>query len=432
MKNLEVSMNEIICPHCKKVFKVDEAGYADILKQVRDHQFEEELETRLALAEKEKDSAVKLAEANIRNALQKDLAEKDKELVELRAKNEHELSEQIASKELELSALKSIIEKAEVERKLSVTEAVNKIEKERDELANALKNKDTEKQLLEKTLTEKYSTEIKAKEEIIKLKDEEIAFRKDMKLKLSTKMIGETLEQHCETEFNKLRATAFQKAYFEKDNNSKSGSKGDYIYRETDEGGNEIISIMFEMKNEGDETATKKRNEDFFKELDKDRTEKKCEFAVLVSLLEAESELYNSGIVDVSHKHQKMYVVRPQFFIPIITLLRNAAMNSMKYKEELATVKNQNIDISNFEDNINKFKEGFAKNYELASKKFKTAIEEIDKTIDHLQKTKDALLSSENNLRLANNKAEDLTIKKLTRGNPTMTAKFGMSSDKNE
>ena len=253
-----------------------------------------------------------------------------------------------------------------------------------------------------------------------------------MKLKLSTKMIGESLEQHCEVEFNKLRATGFQNAYFEKDNDSRSGSKGDYIYRETDDAGNEIISIMFEMKNEGDETSTKKKNEDFLKELDKDRTEKKCEYAVLVSLLEAENELYNSGIVDVSHKYPKMYIVRPQFFIPIITLLRNAAMNSMKYKAELAMIRNQNIDISNFEEKINAFKEGFARNYELASRKFKTAIEEIDKTIDHLQKTKDALLSSENNLRLANNKAEDLTIKKLTQGNPTMKAKFEGLSDKTE
>ena len=273
---------------------------------------------------------------------------------------------------------------------------------------------------------------IKTKDEIIKMKDEEIALRKDMKLKLSTKMIGETLEQHCEIEFNRLRATAFQKAYFEKDNDSRSGSKGDYIYREHDDQGTEIISIMFEMKNEGDETATKKRNEDFFKELDKDRVEKKCEYAVLVSLLEAESELYNAGIVDVSHKHEKMYVIRPQFFIPMITLLRNAAMNSMKAKAELAIVKSQNIDITNFENNINGFKEKFAKNYELASRQFKTAIDEIDKTMDHLQKTKDALLSSVNNLRLANNKAEDLTIKKLTRGNPTMTAKFDELNNKEE
>jgi hypothetical protein len=291
-------------------------------------------------------------------------------------------------------------------------------------LANVVKVKDTERQLLEKSINGKYLSELKEKDAIIKHKDEEIALRKDMKLKLSTKMIGETLEQHCETEFNKLRATVFQRAYFEKDNDTKSGSKVDFTYRETDEIGNEIISIMFEMKNEGDETATKKRNEDFLKELDKDRTEKKCEYAVFVSLLETECAYYNSGIVDVSHKYSKMYVVRPQFFIPIITLLRNAAMNSLQYKAELALVKNQNIDITNFEERINTFKEGFARNYDLASRKFKTAIEEIDKTIDHFQKTIDALLSSDNNLRLANQKAEDLTIKKLTHGNPTMKAKF--------
>jgi hypothetical protein len=423
-------MNEIVCPHCKKVFKVDEAGFADILKQVRDHQFKEELNQRLNLAEKEKESAVKLAEANLRNLLQENLAKKDNEIIELKAKNERELSEQLAKKTSEIAEMRLKIESAEMEKKLSVTEAIQKIEKERDELANNLKNKETEKQLLEKTLNEKYSAELRTKDDIIKLKDEEIALRKDMKLKLSTKMIGETLEQHCETEFNKLRATAFPKAYFEKDNDSKTGSKGDFIYKEFDDLGNEIISIMFEMKNEGDETTTKKKNEDFFKELDKDRTEKKCEYAVLVSLLEVESELYNSGIVDVSHKFPKMYVVRPQFFIPIITLLRNAAMNSMKYKAELTLIKNQNVDITNFEENINKFKEGFARNYELASRKFKTAIEEIDKTIDHLQKTKEALLSSENNLRLANDKADDLTVKKLTRGNPTMIAKFEELSKK--
>jgi hypothetical protein len=417
-------MNEIICPNCKKAFKVDEAGFADILKQVRDHQFEEELLSRLVLAEKEKESAVKLAEANLRNSLQEQLAKKDKELTELKAQIDAELSQKLTQKETELLQLKAKLDNIEVEKKLAVTEATQKVEKERDELANAVKLKDTEKELLEKSLSEKYLAALKEKDAIIKHKDEEIALRKDMKLKLSTKMIGETLEQHCETEFNKLRATAFQRAYFEKDNDSKSGSKGDFIYRETDEAGNEIISIMFEMKNEGDETATKKRNDDFLKELDKDRTEKKCEYAILVSLLEADSEYYNSGIVDVSHKFSKMYVVRPQFFIPIITLLRNAAMNSLQYKAELALVKNQNIDITNFEEKINTFKEGFARNYELASRKFKTAIEEIDKTIDHLQKTKDALLSSDNNLRLANQKAEDLTIKKLTHGNPTMKAKF--------
>jgi hypothetical protein len=417
-------MREIICPNCKKAFKVDEAGFADILKQVRDHQFEEELVSRLTIAEKEKENAVKLAEANLRYSLQEQLANKDIELTELKAQKDAELSQKLTQKETELLQLRAKLDNIEVEKKLAVTEATQKVEKERDELANAVKLKDTEKELLEKSLSEKYLAALKEKDAIIKHKDEEIALRKDMKLKLSTKMIGETLEQHCETEFNKLRATAFQRAYFEKDNDSKSGSKGDYIYRETDESGNEIISIMFEMKNEGDETATKKRNEDFLKELDKDRTEKKCEYAVLVSLLEADSEYYNSGIVDVSHKYRKMYVVRPQFFIPIITLLRNAAMNSLQYKAELALVKNQNIDITNFEEKINTFKEGFARNYELASRKFKTAIEEIDKTIDHLQKTKDALLSSDNNLRLANQKAEDLTIKKLTHGNPTMKAKF--------
>jgi hypothetical protein len=374
-------------------------------------------------------NAIKLAEANLKNSFQENLANKDIEIARLKAKSELDLAEKLAKKETDIAELKAKIDKADIDKTLTVTEAVNKIEKERDLLANDLKNKETEKLLLEKSLNEKFSADLKTKDDIIKLKDEEIALRKDMKLKLSTKMIGETLEQHCETEFNKIRATAFQQAYFEKDNDSKTGSKGDYIYKEFDDAGNEIISIMFEMKNEGDETATKKRNEDFLKELDKDRSEKKCEYAVMVSLLEAESELYNSGIVDVSHRFPKMYVVRPQFFIPIITLLRNAAMNSLKYKAELALVKNQNIDITNFEDNINKFKEGFARNYELASRRFKTAIDEIDKTIDHLQKTKAALLSSEDNLRLANNKAEDLTIKKLTRGNPTMTAKFDELAD---
>ena len=403
-------MNDIICPNCKRVFKVDEAGFADILKQVRDHQFEEELRKRLDLAENEKINAVRLAEANLKNSLQENLTKKDKEIIELKA----------------------TIQNAEIGKKLSVAEAIKAIEKERDDLANDVRNKEMEKQLLEKSLKEKYSSELKTKDDIIKLKDEEIALRKDLKLKLSTKMIGQSLEQHCEVEFNRLRATGFQNAYFEKDNDSRSGSKGDYIYRETDDAGNEIISIMFEMKNEGDETSTKKKNEDFLRELDKDRTEKKCEYAVLVSLLEAENELYNSGIVDVSHKYPRMYVVRPQFFIPIITLLRNAAMNTMKYKAELAMIRNQNIDITNFEEKINTFKEGFARNYELASRKFKNAIDEIDKTISHLQKVKEELLSSENNLRLANDKAEDITIKKLTQGNPTMKEKFEGLSGKDK
>lgn len=417
-------MNEIICPNCQKEFKVDEAGFADIVKQVRDHQFEEEILNRLALAEKEKESAVKLAEANIKNTLQEQLTKKDQELADLKAKKEIELSQKISQKENELIQLQAKIDNAEVEKKLAINEATKTIEKERDDLAYSVKIKDTEKELLEKSLTEQYSAELKEKDAIIKHKDEEIALRKDMKLKLSTKMIGETLEQHCETEFNKLRATAFQKAYFEKDNDSKSGSKGDFIYRESDDAGNEIISIMFEMKNEGDDTSTKKRNEDFFKELDRDRTEKTCEYAVLVSLLEADSEYYNSGIVDVSHKYPKMYVVRPQFFIPIITLLRNAAMNSLQYKTELALVKNQNTDITNFEDKLNKFREGFSKNYLSAQSHFQEAIKKIDASIAVMQKVKEELTTSENQLRLANDKAEDLTIKKLTHGNPTMKAKF--------
>lgn len=415
-------MNEIICPHCEKAFKVDEAGFADILKQVHDAEFERELHERVEMLEKEKETAVKLAEANIKNILQADLAKKDRDLAELKAEKERELLEILAKKETEIADMKSKIESAEIQKKLAISEAVNPVEKERDDFKIKLQGKEHEMQLREVSLKDKYENELKSKDEIIER-------YKDLKLKLSTKMVGETLEQHCEIEFNKLRAIAFPHAYFEKDNDSKTGSKGDYIYRETDEAGNEIISIMFEMKNEGDETATKHRNEDFLRELDKDRTEKKCEYAVLVSLLEAENELYNAGIVDVFHKYPKMYVVRPQFFIPMITLLRNAAMNSLQYKAELALVKNQNVDITNFEENINKFKDGFARTYDLASRKFKTAIEEIDKTIDHLQKTKDALLSSENNLRLANNKAEDLTIKRLTRGNPTMTTKFAELSE---
>ena len=411
-------MNEIICPNCKKAFKVDEAGFADILKQVRNHQFEEELEKRLKLADNEKESAVKLAEANLKSLLQEDLNKKDKELLE-----------KLAAKEVEIAQIKSKLDSAELERKLSVTEAVQKIEKERDDLANNLKHKETETLLLEKSLNENFAIQLKTKDDIIKIKDEEIAFRVDLKQKLSTKMVGESLEQHCEIEFNKLRSSAFQNAYFEKDNDSKSGSKGDFIFKENDVHGNEIISIMFEMKNEADATIAKKRNDEFFKELDKDRNEKKCEYAVLVSTLESDNELYNMGIVDVSHKFQKMYVVRPQFFIPIITLLRNASMNSMQYKAELSLIKNQNIDITNFEDKMNSFKEGFARNYELASRKFDEAIAGIDKTIKELEKTKAALMSSESNLRLANNKADELTIKKLTQGNPTMKAKFDELAD---
>ena len=422
-------MNDIICPHCKKVFKVDEAGFADILKQVRDHVFDKELHERLELAEKEKENAVKLAESNLKNTLQEELTKKDKELAELRAENDRNLAEKLAKKESELAEIKSKLDKADVEKKLSVTEAVKNIEKERDALAGEIKAKETEKQLLEKSLQEKYLAELKTKDDIIKMKDDEIVLRKDMKLKLSTKMVGETLEQHCEIEFNKLRATAFQNAYFEKDNDSTSGSKGDYIYRETDGSGNEIISIMFEMKNEGDETAAKKRNEDFLRELDKDRTEKKCEYAVLVSLLEAENELYNTGIVDVSHKHPKMYVVRPQFFIPIITLLRNAAMNSLRYKAELALVKSQNIDITSFENELQLFQDGFMKNVKDSSSKFQEAMDGIDATIKKLEGVKEALRLSNKHLLTAGNKVETVSVKRLTKNNPTMAAKFAELSD---
>ena len=402
-------MKEIICPSCKKTFEIDQAGFSDIVKQVRDDQFDKELKILVGQAEKEKENAVKIAEADLRKITQDEIAKKDREIIELQAKSNN----------------------TELEKKISISEAIKSIEKERDDLANNVKIAALEKQNLENSLRQQFSTELKTRDEIIQYKDDEIARVKDMKLKLSTKMLGESLEQYCEIEFNKIRSTAFQNAYFEKDNDSSSGSKGDFIYREFDDADNEIISIMFEMKNEADQTAAKKKNEDFFKELDKDRTEKKCEFAVLVSVLEDESDLYN-GITDVSYKYPKMYVVRPQFFIPIITLLRNAAMSSLKYKAELALVKNQSIDITNFENSINEFKAGFAKNYDLASRQFNTAINEIDKTIDHLQKTKEALLSSVNNLRLANNKSDDLTIKKLTKGNPTMTAKFDDLSNKSE
>jgi hypothetical protein len=390
-----IVMHEIICPHCKKAFKIDEAGYADILKQVRDKEFDKALHEQLELAEKEKKTAIELAEVKVTGELEKKSAKKDAEIDRLKA---------------ELKA-------TEVAKQLAVKEAVSSVEKERDDFARNLEVKEIEQKLVESSLKETHSTELKSK-------DEQIAYYKDLKTRQSTKMVGESLEQHCEIEFNKIRATAFPKAYFEKDNDIRSGSKGDFIFRDSDDSGTEFISVMFEMKNESDETATKKKNEDFLKELDKDRTEKGCEYAVLVSLLEPDSELYNGGIVDVSYRYPKMYVIRPQFFIPIITLLRNAALNSLAYKAELTRVREQNMDITNFESELEAFKNGFAQNYGLVSKKFKTAIDEIDKTIDHLQKSKEALLGSENNLRLANNKADDLTIKKLTRGNPTMAAKF--------
>ena len=406
-------MNDIICPNCKKAFKVDEAGFADILKQVRDQQFETEIKQRLEVAEKDKNNAVQIAEAKLKNELQLEFSKKEQEIQSLKS-----------STDLELAKIKSQMAIAEAEKKTAVLEATSLIKKERDKLVYELSNKETEKLLLEKSINEAFSEKMKLKEEALKMKDDEIERLRDFKQKLSTKMVGETLEQHCEIEFNRIRATAFQGAYFEKDNDISGGTKGDYIYREPDPNGNELVSIMFEMKNEGDETSTKKKNEDFFAKLNKDRNDKNCEYAVLVSMLEGDNELYNSGILDVSYKYPKMYVIRPQFFITIITLLRNAAKNSLQYKNELSLMRNQSIDVTNFENKINSFKEGFSKNYELASRKFETAIDEIDKTINHLNKTKEALLSSVNNLRLANNKAEELTIKRLTHANPTMRAKF--------
>ncbi|MEO5917326.1 MAG: DUF2130 domain-containing protein [Luteolibacter sp.] len=526
-------MHEIICPHCGKAFKIDEAGYADIVKQVRNSEFEKQLHERLELAEQDKRNAVELAETKVASELQKVAVAKDTEIQELKsrldagevarklavtealsavekerdalaneleqakhdkqaaaklaevtlgnelqkaaatkdaevqgltakleagevarklavtealssvekerdalanelekAKHErqaaaklaevmlgNELQKAAATKDAEVQGLQAKLDAIEVAKKLAITEAVNVVERERDDLKSGLARAELEKQLAEKSLKDKYETQIKDR-------DDAIERLRDMKARLSTKMVGETLEQHCETEFNRIRATAFPKSYFEKDNDARTGSKGDYIFRDSDEAGTEIVSIMFEMKNESDLTATKKKNEDFLKEIDKDRTEKGCEYAVLVSMLEPDSELYNIGIVDVSHRYPKMYVVRPQFFIPIITLLRNAAMNSLKYKSELALVKAQNIDITNFETELETFKTGFAKNYDLASRRFQTAIDEIDKSIDHLQKTKEALLGTDRNLRLANDKAQDVTIKKLNRGNPTMAAKF--------
>ena len=457
-------MHEIKCPHCGEVFTIDEAGYADIVKQVRDSEFEQQLHERLELAEQDKQKAVELAETKAASESYKAAAAKDTEIQELKSKldaggvaqklavtealsvvekerdtlaNEleqakqekqaavelaeaklvNELQRAATPKDAEIQELKSKLDSREVAQKLAVTEAVSVVEKERDEMKSGLARVELEKQLAEKSLKDKYETQIKDREE-------QIERLRDLKAKLSTKMVGETLEQHCEIEFNRIRATAFPRAYFEKDNDARTGSKGDYIFRDTDEAGTEIVSIMFEMKNENDGTATKQKNEDFLKELDKDRAEKGCEYAVLVSLLEPDSELYNTGIVDVSHRYPKMYVIRPQFFIQIIALLRNAAMNSLKYKTELALVKAQNIDITDFEKELESFKTGFARNFDLASRRFETAIDEIDKSIDHLQKTKEALLGTNRNLRLANDKAQDVTIKKLTRGNPTMADKF--------
>jgi len=403
-------VNEIKCPHCGKVFQVDETGFASIIRQVRDHEFDKELSARLHTAEE-------LARSQAENRFKDDLATKETEISTLKTR----ATTAISKKDTEIAELKAKIQASESDKQLAINQAVTKVEKERDELKNELRIKDTEKQLLETSLKEKYTSELRSKDEII-------AYYKDMKAKMSTKMIGESLEQHCETEFNKLRPAAFPRAYFEKDNavSKTSGSKGDYIYRETDENDNEIISIMFEMKNENETTATKHKNEHFFKELDKDRQEKHCEYAVLVSMLESDSELYNEGIVDVSFQSgfPKMYVIRPQFFIPLITILRNATMNAMQYKSELALVRAQNIDITDFEERIDKWKGSFAINSDRASKNFNKAIKEIEDSIKKLENTRDALIQTVKNFETANKKLDDLTIKRLTRGNPTMAAKF--------
>ena len=421
-------MNEIICPNCQRAFKIDEAGYADILKQVRNHEFEEELNKRESFLTKEKEDAVSLAEERIKNTFQKTLSEKDQAIQTLEADKQRELLAIQTKKDIELAELKAKLQAFETEKALAVAEALSNVQRERDQLESSLINernlKESEIKALEASLKMQLTEAINVKDAEIKSKEQLIEQYKDMKIRLSTKMLGETLEKHCEVQFNQVRSMAFPTAYFEKDNDSSAGSKGDYIYRENDADGNEIISIMFEMKNESDETNAKKKNEDFFKKLDEDRDKKKCEYAILVSMLEADNELYNGGIVDVSYRYPKMYVIRPQFFIPIITLLRNAALNSLKYKAELNKIKNQHIDITNFENKINDFKSGFDFNRKQAVSKFETAIEAIDKSIKHLTLVKDNLLGSINQMRLASDKLDDLTIKKLTRGNPTMTDKF--------
>ena len=402
-------MQEIKCPNCGTVFQVDESEYAQILRQVRDEEFKKELEYRAKDLEEKKNTDVQLVRM-----------EQEKKLGEIITSKASELAE----KERTIEQLRMQIAGEKTERELAVSKAVQQKEKELSEkqteitrLKGEISNTEAQSKLREQSMKTQY-------EDRLKLKDEQIEYYKDFKARQSTKMVGESLEQHCLNQFNSIRMTAFPNAYFEKDNDARSGSKGDFIFREAGADGTEFISIMFEMKNEMDETATKHKNEDFFKELDKDRRQKNCEYAVLVSLLEIDNELYNNGIVDVSYKYEKMYVIRPQFFIPMITLLRNAALNSLQYKQELQVVKNQQIDILHFEENMNAFKEGFARNYRIASDRFKTAIDEIDKTITHLQKTKDALLSSENNLRLANNKADDLSIKKLTKNAPAVREMF--------
>ena len=428
-------MNEIKCPNCGTIFKIDETEYDSIVKQIRDKEFEKEISLREQEHTKDKESAIKLAEAHLREELTKQVTERDLEITNLKnelktkeeqtqSKLEQEYKDELNKKDLEISELKNKIKLQESKNELEIQKAITEKDKRISDLSSELVVKSKEFELKQNSIKDSYESKLKDK-------DEQIAYYRDFKAKQSTKMIGESLEQHCSIEFNRLRPL-FKNAYFDKDNDARTGSKGDFIFRDFDDEGNEIVSIMFEMKNEADTTATKHKNEDFFKELDKDRKEKKCEYAVLVSLLESDNDYYNVGIVDVSHFYDKMYVIRPQFFIPLITLIRNLANKSLEYKKELEIIKNQNIDITHFEENINAFKEGFGRNYRLASERFAKAIEEIDKTIDHLQKTKEHLLKTDDNLRLANNKAEDLSIKKLAHNNPTVTKMFEELKSKQE
>lgn len=428
-------MNEIKCPNCGTIFKIDETEYDSIVKQIRDKEFEKEISLREQEHTKDKESAIKLAEAHLREELTKQVTERDLEITNLKnelktkeeqtqSKVEKEYKDELNKKDLEISELKNKIKLQESKNELEIQKAITEKDKRISDLSSELVVKSKEFELKQNSIKDSYESKLKDK-------DEQIAYYRDFKAKQSTKMIGESLEQHCSIEFNRLRPL-FKNAYFDKDNDARTGSKGDFIFRDYDDEGNEIVSIMFEMKNEADTTATKHKNEDFFKELDKDRKEKKCEYAVLVSLLESDNDYYNDGIVDVSHFYDKMYVIRPQFFIPLITLIRNLANKSLEYKKELEIIKNQNIDITHFEENINAFKEGFGRNYRLASERFAKAIEEIDKTIDHLQKTKEHLLKTDDNLRLANNKAEDLSIKKLAHNNPTVTKMFEELKSKQE
>ncbi len=421
-------MNEIRCPECGSPIRIDKDAYSNIIRQVRNQEFQEEINKNIEILEKDKHKSIDLAVQNIRLQMQEDSFLREKEIQSLKTQlfaagkeNTIAVNKIKHAFEKERDSLSNLLEKtkehSEFDKRIAITNAITDLKEENEKIKNNLDKVELQKELSERSLRMKYEIQLNERDDLIER-------LRDMKVKLSTKMVGESLERHCENEFNRFRSSAFPNAYFEKDNDSRLGSKGDYIFRDNDNLGNEVVSIMFEMKNESDSTSTKKKNEDFLKELNKDRIEKNCEYAVLVSLLESDNDLYNSGIVDFSHRYPKMYIVRPQCFLPIISLLRNASLKALEYKVELASIKEQNIDITNFENSLEIFKNSFGKNYSLATKRFETAINEIDKSINHLQKTKDALLGADRNLRLANDKAQDVTIKRLTRNNPTMSEKF--------